>query len=73
MIMRALGRACGAFAAGGFQVVLDGIVGPWFLPTLREALGGLAVDYLVLIAEPEVAVARVRQRDGVGGARACCR
>jgi hypothetical protein len=64
--MRALARAAGAFAEGGYAVFLDGVIGPWFLPLLRDELPGLPLAYLVLRASEEDALRRVRERDGAG-------
>jgi cytidylate kinase len=67
VIMRALARSARAFAEGGYDVVLDGVVGSWFLPALRgELSGGPSVSYLVLRAPEEEAVRRVRERQGPG-------
>jgi uncharacterized protein YndB with AHSA1/START domain/cytidylate kinase len=64
-IMKAIGRAAAAFAEGGYDVVLDGIVGPWFLPTLLEEWTNVArVDYVILRATLVEAFARVLRRDG---------
>jgi len=67
VIMRALGRSARAFAEGGYHVVLDGVIGPWFLPVLRDELSGLRpVSYVLLqVPEPE-ALRRVRSRQGPG-------
>ena len=66
-IMRALGRAAGAFVEGGYEVFLDGIVGPWFLDTLvAELPAGCHVAYVVLRAPLERTRARVREREGPG-------
>jgi hypothetical protein len=40
VIMRALGRASQTFAEGGYDVALDGVFGPWFLPVLLPELAG---------------------------------
>ncbi len=38
-----------AYARGGYDVVIDGIVGPWFLEPFREAAkNGAVFDYVVL-------------------------
>jgi predicted kinase len=67
VIMQALARSAGAFAEGGYDVFLDGIFGPWFLPTLRDDLGGAAeIAYIVLRAPEELALRRVRERQGPG-------
>jgi predicted kinase len=66
-IVRALGAAAGEFLRAGYRVVLDGIVGPWFLTTLRAALPpGTTLDYVVLALPLDEALARVRARDGAG-------
>ncbi|MBW2446508.1 MAG: AAA family ATPase [Deltaproteobacteria bacterium] len=66
-IMRAVGRASGAFVESGFPVVLDGIFGPWFLPELRAALpDGVATEYVVLRAPLALSLERVRDRGGPG-------
>jgi hypothetical protein len=65
--VRALGAAAGAFLESGYAVLLDGIVGPWFLDTLREALPpGWPIDYAVMDVALEDALRRVRARDGAG-------
>ena len=67
VIMRALARSARAFAEGGYDVVLDGVIGPWFLPALRgELSGGPSVSYLVLRAPEAEALRRVRERQGPG-------
>jgi len=67
VVMRALARSARAFAEGGYHVVLDGVIGPWFLPTLRgELSGGPTVSYLVLRAPETEALRRVRERQGPG-------
>jgi predicted kinase len=67
VIVRALARAARAFAEGGYRVFLDGVLGPWFVPVLREELsGGPSVAYVVLRANEAEAVRRVRERQGPG-------
>ncbi len=69
-IVRALARSAWAFAEGGYAVFLDGIVGPWFLPTLRaEIPRACRVDYVILRAALPDTLRRVRQRDGPGGSQ----
>jgi gluconate kinase len=61
-------RACAAAAAelslGRYPVVMDGIVGPWFLPLVLDVLGrsGGDVHYVVLRPDLEVTVARAMGR-----------
>lgn len=64
-IMTAMGRAAAAFSEGGYTVFLDGVVGPWFLPTLvREWEVVAHVEYVILRATLEEEWRRVLQRDG---------
>lgn len=49
VVIDALGASAGCYARGGYEVVVDGIFGPWFLqPWLELAKGGVDVHYLVL-------------------------
>jgi len=67
VIMRALGRSARAFTEGGYHVVLDGVIGPWFLPALRcELSGPWSVSYLLLELSEAEALRRVRARQGPG-------
>jgi hypothetical protein len=67
VIMRALARSARTFAEGGYRVVLDGVIGPWFLPVLRDELsGGVGVSYLLLRVSEALALQRVRDRQGPG-------
>jgi 8-oxo-dGTP pyrophosphatase MutT (NUDIX family)/predicted kinase len=54
------------YADAGYAVMWDGIVGPWFLDRVlaRLAARNVRVRYLVVRAERETALARVRERDG---------
>lgn len=63
-VIRATLRAAAAFAAGGYEVFLDGIFGPWFLPLIAAELAptGLPVEYVVLRIELERARARATTR-----------
>jgi steroid delta-isomerase-like uncharacterized protein len=67
-VIAALGRTAAAFASRGYEVFLDGIFGPWFLPELTAELRtvDVAVDYVVLRAPVEIALGRVRARVGDG-------
>ena len=66
-IIRALGASAAVFLSAGYQVVLDGILGPWFLPVLlAEIPDEIDVDYVLLEVEGGSALARVRAREGRG-------
>ena len=52
-----------AFTIGGYDVFVDGIIGPWFLPHwLRAARGPDATHYVVLRPSRQVALARALTR-----------
>ena len=65
-ILRAAARAAAAFAESGYDVYVDGVVGPWFLPVvLAEAPAGTQTSYVVLRVPEDEALRRVRgRRDG---------
>ena len=62
----ALAAAAITYATGGYHVVLDGIIGPWFLDRLlrRTRTGPVQVDYVVLRPAQAVAAQRARGRPG---------
>jgi len=66
VVTKAAASAAGAFAAGGFATVYDGVVGPWFLPTFGAATGLERLDYAVLLPSVEVCVHRVATRPDHG-------
>jgi len=57
--------ACG-YARGGYDVVLDGILGPWALGPFRDgsARDGLDLSYVVLRPSLEVTLDRATVREG---------
>lgn len=66
VVTRAAGKATGEFVAGGFSVVYDGVIGPWFLDTFVTTAGLTEVDYVVLLPTVEVCRQRVADRHGHG-------
>lgn len=62
----AAGAACGYFAHGGYTVVFDGMVGPWFLPAFLAASGLPRLAYAMLMPPVDVCVHRVTSRIGHG-------
>jgi energy-coupling factor transporter ATP-binding protein EcfA2 len=46
VVLNALASSAGAFAGGGYFVVLDGVVGPWFLEPFQRL--GVGLHYVVL-------------------------
>ena len=63
-VTRAIVASAPAYAAGGYFVVVDGVVGPWFLDSYREgaAEAGVTLDYVVLRADQATVAARARYR-----------
>ncbi|MEU5763948.1 AAA family ATPase [Nocardia sp. NPDC047648] len=66
VVVDAIVASVATFARGGYDVVVDGIVGPWFLPPFRAAAerDRLALSYLVLRPDLDTALARAQQRRG---------
>jgi AAA domain len=64
VVMNVAAEAAACFAAGGYQVYFDCLVGPWFLAPFREACRarGLALIYIVLRPSLAVALSRARRR-----------
>lgn len=65
-VMDVVADAAAGYADAGYFVVWDGVVGPWFLDRVsrRLAARGVRLRYLVMRASREIALARVRDRDG---------
>lgn len=66
VVMSAMTDAACAYAAGGYDIVLEGVFGlwalDWFASGCRER--GLALHYLVLRPRLEVLLARATRREG---------
>lgn len=70
VVISVLAGAAFGYAAGGYQVICDGIVGPWFLEPFRSAAAGtgLALHYVVLRPDEATTVSRaVSRRQGSDG------
>jgi predicted kinase len=65
-VIAALLSAALAFSSRGYDVILDGIFGPWFLPFIARLLRPetKAVHYVILRTDAETALERVRSRPG---------
>jgi len=61
VVLTAVVRAVAAFAEGGYDVIVEGIIGPWFLPHFTT-LTGLRIDYVVLLPTLEATLARADTR-----------
>ncbi len=62
VVVDALAKAAETYARGGYFVIVDGIVGPWFLEPF-EALAA-PLHYIVLRPALEAAIWRCRERGG---------
>jgi tRNA uridine 5-carbamoylmethylation protein Kti12 len=65
-VIDALAQAAFAHAAGGYQVICDGIVGPWFIDVFRTAAASRAVllHYVILRPDQTTALRCAVRRDG---------
>jgi predicted kinase len=65
VVTRAFTAAAQVYAGSGYFVVLDGVVGPWFLDLYRQAASkiGAELSYVVLRPDRATAVIRARDRD----------
>lgn len=64
IVTDAAAAATGAFVAGGYDTVYEGVMGPWFLPQFAAGLGVDELDYVVLLPSVDVCAARVAKRTG---------
>jgi broad-specificity NMP kinase len=62
VVMAVLAGAAEGYASGNYFVVVDGIIGPWFLHPFTRLKRPL--DYIVLRPPVEVAIERCRLRGG---------
>jgi chloramphenicol 3-O-phosphotransferase len=64
VVVQAVARAAESFAAGGFAVVVDWVLGPWHLEQFLSCLTtpGLGVAYVVLRPRLDVALQRATGR-----------
>src|SRR4051812_17112048 len=64
--MQAMAAAAAVCAGAGYEVLVDGIVGPWFFEPWLQAAEARSVDlrYVALRPDEETAVARARSRTG---------
>ncbi|GAA3134545.1 putative kinase [Kribbella aluminosa] len=67
VVVDAIVAAVAVFADGGYDVVVDGIIGPWFLPAYRAAAaeGQWRMSYVVLRPDLATTLERGLARGGV--------
>lgn len=63
-MISAAAAAAGRLAAGGYVVIYDGVVGPWFVDVFGRAAGVTQLHYAVLLPATRVCVRRVESRVG---------
>lgn len=66
IVVGAAAAASGRLAAGGYTVVYDGAIGPWFVDAFGAASGLTRLHYLMLLPPEEVCIDRVTSRVGHG-------
>lgn len=54
-MLRAAGTAAASIAADGYDVVLEGVIGPWTLPVVLEPLRAADLDISYAVLRPDVA------------------
>lgn len=66
VVLRVLVSAAFGYAEGGYQVICDGIVGPWFIDLFRATAGEQAVplSYVVLRPNQRTTLERAAGRTG---------
>lgn len=63
IVIEALLEAAKRFVCGGYDVIVDGIVGPWFLaPWIKTAQDGCEIHYIILRADKEETIKRATGR-----------
>lgn len=62
IVVDALAKAAAAYAGGGYFVIVDGIIGPWFLAPFEKIAA--TVHYVVLRPSLDVAIRRCQGRGG---------
>lgn len=64
VVMEAIAASAQAYCRGGYEVFVDGMIGPWFLPRWLElARTGTDVRYIVLRPEEEATLRRAMERE----------
>ncbi len=62
VVLDVLAQAAEGYARGGYFVIVDGIVGPWFLAPFKKI--SVPVHYVVLRPALDVAIRRCQERGG---------
>jgi len=62
-LTKAIAAAAEKLVIGGFEVIIDGVIGPWFLPEYQQVLGNHTINYVVLRPDKAVVAQRARDRE----------
>ncbi|TDD54493.1 hypothetical protein E1263_27000 [Kribbella antibiotica] len=64
VVVDAYVAAAATYARGGYDVILDGVVGPWYLPPFRAAAArdSLTISYVVLRPTLDATITRAQAR-----------
>lgn len=62
VVVDVLTKTAATYAGGGYFVVVDGIIGPWFLEPFRKI--AVPLHYVVLRPPLDIAIRRCRERGG---------
>jgi len=62
IVIDAAAAAAGRLAHGGYTVVYDGVIGPWFVQTFCVAAAVSSLHYAILLPPEELCLERVRGR-----------
>jgi chloramphenicol 3-O-phosphotransferase len=63
IVLEAFTASAARYARGGYEVIVDGVIGPWFLdPWLKAVQDGLDVRYIILRPALQTTIARAVER-----------
>jgi chloramphenicol 3-O-phosphotransferase len=63
IVLEAFTASAARYARGGYEVIVDGVIGPWFLdPWLKAVQDGLDIRYIVLRPALQTTIARAVER-----------
>ncbi|WP_331371054.1 hypothetical protein [Blastococcus saxobsidens] len=65
-VVSAAAAAAGRLAAGGYTVVYDGVIGPWFVDVFGQTAGVTRLHYALLLPPEQLCLHRVQSRVGHG-------
>lgn len=61
-VIEAAAAAAGRLATGGYTVIYDGVIGPWFLETFGAAARLASLHYAILLPPEELCLERIQSR-----------